>query len=312
MRISVVVCTYNRCESLERTLKSFMEISTPEGSSWELILVDNNPKDKTKSLVEEFKKDCKLNIEYIFEEKPGLSHARNQGIKQAKGEIIAFTDDDAIVDRYWLLNIQKAFKEYGVSCVGGKILPIWEIPKPKWLIPELHYIVALLDRGDKPFYLESPIIWGTNFAVKASVFEKYGVFDVRLGRIPERLFAGEETDFVRRLLNEDEKVLYYPNAVVHHCVPRDRISKKYFRRWKYDQGILKASTLDHVIHQKYWGMAYHPIIYLLKNLIPFPKGIRNFSQKGFVYELNLISYIGFILQRIRNNKLGSKSFETPT
>jgi GT2 family glycosyltransferase len=172
--------------------------------------------------------------------------------------------------------------------------------------------VALLDRGDKPFYLESPIIWGTNFAVKASVFEKYGVFDVRLGRIPERLFAGEETDFVRRLLNEDEKVLYYPNAVVHHCVPRDRISKKYFRRWKYDQGILKASTLDHVIHQKYWGMAYHPIIYLLKNLIPFPKGIRNFSQKGFVYELNLISYIGFILQRIRNNKLGSKSFETPT
>jgi glycosyltransferase involved in cell wall biosynthesis len=302
MKMSVIICTYNRCESLERTLKSFTEISVPEGSVWELILVDNNSKDKTKLFVEEFKKDCKLNIEYIFEEKPGLSHARNQGIKQAKGEIIAFTDDDVIVDRYWLLNIQKAFNEHGVSCVGGRILPIWEIPKPEWLIPQLHYILALLDRGDKPFYLESPIIWGANFAVKASVFEKYGVFNIKLGRIPERLFAGEETDFVGRLLNEGEKVLYYPNAIVYHCIPRDRISKKYFRRWKYDQGILKASTLDHFKHQKYWGMLYHPIIYFLKNPILFPKGLRDFLQKRFVYELSLISYIGFILQRIRTNK----------
>jgi glycosyltransferase involved in cell wall biosynthesis len=312
MKMSVIICTYNRCESLERTLKSFTEISVPEGSVWELILVDNNSKDKTKKFVEEFKKDCKLNIEYIFEEKPGLSHARNQGIKQAKGEIIAFTDDDVIVDRYWLLNIQKAFNEHGVSCVGGRILPIWGIPKPEWLIPQLHYILALLDRGDKPFYLESPIIWGANFAVKASVFEKYGVFNIKLGRIPERLFAGEETDFVARLLNGGEKVLYYPNAVVHHCISTDRISKKYFRRWKYDQGILKASTLDHFRHQKYWRMPYHPIIYFLKNPILFPKGLRNFSQKRFVYELSLISYIGFILQRIRNNKRNSTSLEIST
>ncbi len=110
MKISVIICTYNRCESLARTLKSFTKISVPEGSLWELVLVDNNSKDKTKLFVEEFKKNYRLNIEYIFEEKPGKSHALNHGIKQAKGEIIAFTDDDVIVDRDWLLNIQKAFK----------------------------------------------------------------------------------------------------------------------------------------------------------------------------------------------------------
>jgi glycosyltransferase involved in cell wall biosynthesis len=310
--MSVIICTYNRCESLERTLKSFTKISVPEGSLWELILVDNNSKDKTKLFVEEFKKDCRLNIEYIFEEKPGKSHALNRGIKQAKGEIIAFTDDDVIVDRDWLLNIQKAFNEHGVSCVGGKILPIWEIPKPEWLIPPLHYVLAILDRGDKPFYLESPIIWGANLAVKADFFKKYGLFNTNLGRIPGRLFSGEETDFVARLLHEGEKVLYYPNAAVYHFIPRDRISKKYFRRWKYDQGILKASTLDHFEHQKYWRMPYYPISHLLKNPILLPSRLRDYWQKRFVYELSLISYIGFILQRIRSNKRSSKSIETPT
>jgi len=308
MKISVIICTYNRCESLERTLKSFTEISTPEGSSWELILVDNNSKDKTKILVEEFKKNCKLNIEYIFEEKPGLSHARNQGIKQAKGEIIAFTDDDVIVDRYWLSNIERAFEEHDVSCVGGKILPIWEIPKPEWLIPQLHYILALLDRGDKPFYLESPIIWGANFSLKADIFGKYGGFDTNLGRIPGRLFAGEETEFARRILNEGEKILYDPNAVVYHYIPSDKISKRYFRKWKYDQGILRASLRGISKHKSYLGIPYNPMTYLVKNALLFLKDIRYLWQKRFLYELRVISYVGFVLKIISDNKLCSRFF----
>lgn len=306
--MSVVVCTYDRCKSLKRTLKSFNEVVFPEGYSWELVLVDNNSKDETKIIAEEFKEESGLNVKYIFEEKPGLSHARNQGIKQAKGEIIAFTDDDVIVDRYWLLNIQKAFNEHGVSCVGGRILPIWEIPKPEWLIPQLHYILALLDRGDKPFYLESPIIWGANFSVKADIFEKYGGFDTNLGRIPGRLFAGEETEFARRILNEGEKILYDPNAVVYHYIPSDKISKRYFRKWKYDQGILRASLRGISKHKSYFGIPYNPMTYLVKNALLFLKDIRYLWQKRFLYELRVISYVGFILKIISDNKLCSRFF----
>ena len=306
--MSVVVCTYDRCKSLKRTLKSFNEVVFPEGYSWELVLVDNNSKDETKIIAEEFKEESGLNVKYIFEEKPGLSHARNQGIKQAKGEIIAFTDDDVIVDRYWLSNIERAFEEHDVSCVGGKILPIWEIPKPEWLMPQLHYILALLDRGDKPFYLESPIIWGANFSVKADIFGKYGGFDTNLGRIPGRLFAGEETEFARRILNEGEKILYDPNAVVYHYIPSDKISKRYFRKWKYDQGILRASLRGISKHKSYFGIPYNPMTYLVKNALLFLKDIRYLWQKRFLYELRVISYVGFILKIISDNKLCSRFF----
>ena len=76
--------------------------------------------------------------------KEGISHARNRGIREAKGEIIAFTDDDVIVDKHWIQNIDKAFKEHDdVACVGGKILPIWEVPKPKWLKPNLYDLFSI-------------------------------------------------------------------------------------------------------------------------------------------------------------------------
>jgi len=308
MKMSVVVCTYNRCESLKRTLKGFSEVVYPEGYSWELVLVDNNSKDETKMIAEEFKEESGFNVKYVFEAKQGLSYARNRGINHSKGEIIAFTDDDVMVDRYWLSNIERAFEEHDVSCVGGKILPVWEIPKPKWLKHDLHYMLALLDYGDKPFYLKSPIIWGANFSVKADIFGKYGGFDTHLGRIPGRLFAGEETEFVRRILNKGEKILYDPNAVVYHYISGDKISKRYFRKWKYDQGILRASLRGNSKHKSYLGIPYNPMTYLVKNALLFFKDTRYLWQKRFLYELRVISFVGFILKIIGDNKLCSRFF----
>jgi glycosyltransferase involved in cell wall biosynthesis len=278
----------------------------PEDGSWELVLVDNNSKDETKIIAQKFKEESGLNVKYVFETKQGLSYARNRGINHSNGDIIAFTDDDAMVDRYWLLNIERAFEEHNVSCVGGKILPIWEIPKPQWLKQDLHYILALLDRGDKSFYLKSPIVWGANFSVKADIFDKYGGFDTNLGRIPARLFSGEETEFLRRILNRGEKILYYPNAVIYHCIPKERISKSYFRRWKYDQGVLRASLRRNSRHNTYLGIPDNPVTYLLRDVLLFFKDLKYLLQRRFVYELRVISYLGFILKIISDNKLFSR------
>ena len=79
-----------------------------EGISWELIVVDNNSKDKTRALCEEYKKDAPWHTKYTFEEKQGLSQARNRGIQHAQGKIVAFIDDDVVVDKYWLINIHKS------------------------------------------------------------------------------------------------------------------------------------------------------------------------------------------------------------
>ena len=269
-----------------------------EGNTWELILVDNNSNDNTRIIAEKFQQELE-NVEYVFAEKPGLSHARNRGLKYASGEIIAFADDDVIFEQYWLVNLQRAFQEYQPSCIGGKILPIWEIPKPRWLVQELYGILALLDLGDKPLLLTYPGLFGANFAVRADMFYRYGEFDTNLGRIPGRLFAGEDTDFFVKLLQGGEKLLYHPDVVVHHCIPRDRISQEYFRRWKFDVGESTAVRIGDARDRTIWGVPYYTIKTLLLNSFLYFWGLLRFSPKRFVHELQIIHDLSVINQRIR-------------
>lgn len=241
-RLSVVLCTHNRRRSLERTLASLRETRVPEGLSWELIVVDNNSTDGTRDAVQEFARRAGMEARYVFEPVQGLSRARNRGVTEARGEIIAFTDDDVRVAEDWPAWIDRAFKESGAACVGGRILPVWEGTPPRWLTPELGGCLALLDYGDLPIELDHPNLWGANLAVSAEMFRKYGGFDTRFGRIPGKLYSGEELEFLELLLKNREKVLYHPRVVVRHFIPPERLCKTYFRRLRFDQGELDGLT----------------------------------------------------------------------
>ena len=152
MNISVIICTYNRSGSLVRTLESFREVLHPKDAAWELVVVDNNSSDNTREVVDLFIEKSGIPCGYVFENKQGLSYARNNGVAEAKGEILSFTDDDVIVDKNWLQNIEHEFKEKDVACIGGKILPIWEKPQPEWLKGELMQFLALQDLGMRRSY----------------------------------------------------------------------------------------------------------------------------------------------------------------
>ncbi|MBA4373994.1 MAG: hypothetical protein C0402_14180 [Thermodesulfovibrio sp.] len=243
MKISVIICTYNRAESLKRTLDSVMTLSVPENLLWEIIIVDNNSADRTKEVIEEFRVRSGFNVVYAFEEQKGLSHARNCGIQAAEGEIIAFTDDDVIVDKNWLVSIEKTFEENDIACAGGKILPFWEKSPPPWLKKDLYGYIALLDLGDEYVRMTMPGLYGANFAVKSSMFQKYGYFNTTIGRTPTKLYGGEETDFMGLLIRKNEGVYYSPTMVVHHCIPEDRMKKSYFKKWACDQGELTGMRM---------------------------------------------------------------------
>jgi glucosyl-dolichyl phosphate glucuronosyltransferase len=292
MDISVIICTFNRCESLRRTLKSFSEMVNPKGISWQLVIVDNNSKDKTRMLCEEYKQKAAWDFRYVFEGKQGLSHARNRGIIEAQGRVLAFTDDDVIVDRHWLSNIHELFQEYRVGGVGGKVLPLWETPKPKWLIQDLYGMLALLDLGDQPIYLDYPeIVFGANFAVRAEMFGKYGAFDKNLGRIGQRLSCHEELDFIHRLQKAGEKILYHPQIVVHHCISRRRLSKWYFRRWKYGAGASNAFLQKHINLIFLFKESYYRIKY---NFSHYNYNLLCLSPQRFVHELEIIQYVSLL------------------
>ena len=106
--MSVIICTYNRCESLRQILQCLL-FQDFDKFKYEIIVVDNNSTDNTREIVTEMSKSSAVSIKYIFENRQGLCYARNTGIQYARGEIIAFTDDDVLLDKYFLPTI-KTFK----------------------------------------------------------------------------------------------------------------------------------------------------------------------------------------------------------
>ncbi|GAX62979.1 glycosyltransferases [Candidatus Scalindua japonica] len=296
MNISIIVCTYNRVDSLNRTLQSIKAMTVSDDIEWELLIVDNNSTDNTRKVVDEFISTSGLNCRYILEENQGHSHARNRGINESCGEIIAYTDDDVIVDKYWLQNIDNVFKENSISCVGGKILPIWEISCPEWLDNNHDFYgnLALLDYGDSPFYLDKPKIWGANFVVKKIMFEKYGTFNTSLGRIFGKLCSFDETDFLQRLIENGEKILYTPNLIVHHCIPAKRMRKSYFRKWRFDNSEMSALLKGPCHDRNIIGV---PLYMIRQTFIIFFQWIFTLPlswSRHFRKELELFDKVGFI------------------
>lgn len=299
MDISVVLCTYNRASLLNRALESLGRLDLPEDLQCEFVIVDNNSTDATKSVVEQFSHTTDIPVVYSFEKKQGLSHARQNGIDKASGQIIAFTDDDVLVDRAWVNALWGAFQRTDAACVGGVVLPIWEVDIPAWLTPDLYGELALLDMGEHEHTLDRPRIWGANMAFRASVLKKHGGFDTRLGRTAGKLYAGEETDLMQRILDAGEKLLYCPSARVSHFIPRDRLRKSYFRKWRYDQGELKARGAR-VSGQKYFGRVPH---YMWRYAIRsgwswFVKTIT-FNKEAFTDELDIMEFFGYLVERWR-------------
>ena len=131
VKLSVIICTYNRANSLADTLLCLTKQSY-DIANWELIVVDNNSSDNTKEIIYEYHRKLP-NLTYKFEPQQGLSFARNLGINSAKGAIIAFTDDDVLPENDWLTQIQNNMEKYNCDACGGYIAPKWESQPPAWL-----------------------------------------------------------------------------------------------------------------------------------------------------------------------------------
>src|SRR5262249_35027180 len=151
----------------------------------ELIIVDNNSTDDTRAVVADFGRVSGIKVRYIFEAQQGLCYARNTGIKAAKGEIIAFTDDDVTVDPQWLRRLTSAFEQFECLGVAGKIVPVWPYQKPLWLQMEgpirLMSVIVSFDLGEELCEIVIPP-FGANMAFRKVAFEKYGFFRTDLDR----------------------------------------------------------------------------------------------------------------------------------
>lgn len=241
MSITAIVCTYNRCQSLAKTLDSLAASTLPEAVDWEVLVVDNNSSDRTREVVEDFCTRCNR-FRYVFEPRQGKSHALNTAIRESRGDILAFTDDDVMVESTWLQNLTADLLDGQWAGAGGRTLPASIVTPPRWLAlggahSNAHLLYAHFDLGDQPFQLDrSP--YGANMAFRKEMFEKHGVFRTDLGpglggEVPR---FNEDTEFGRRLIKTGEKLRYEPSAVVYHVVPKERIRKGHFLKAWFDLG----------------------------------------------------------------------------
>jgi glycosyltransferase involved in cell wall biosynthesis len=252
MVISIVICTYNRCKQLQKVLQDLATLLVPSGLVWEVIIIDNNSTDQTRSTIEQFIQRTSISIRYVVEVEQGLSYARNRGIREARGDLIAFTDDDVKLDPQWLTAIVEAVAAYPHAMgFGGRVLPIFSGQLPSWFATAGPYRLSgfypVYDRGEEVrsctevgMYTPS----GANCFFRTSAFQRYGLFRTDLGYVGGRTLGHEDSEFSYRLLRHGEDVMYIPKVVVYHPVEENRLTRSFMLRWAYWAGRGAARRND--------------------------------------------------------------------
>ncbi len=235
MDLTVVICTFNRSDLLAEALKS-ISVQTLEDDRYEVVVVDNNSTDDTEDVVNVYQK--KGNFRYLRETRQGLSAARNRGVKEAKGNYVAFLDDDAKADKYWCERIVNSFENVDPTpaSVGGIIKPWYEKPPPEWFSDSLE----IRTWGESPTFLVPPSardgFSGSNMAFPRQLLLDYGGFSEELGMIGVRVRFGEETQLFRKIYRDHPYFWYDPRILVHHWVPAEKFNANYRIRRSFWSG----------------------------------------------------------------------------
>lgn len=321
MKFSVIIATYNRADELVKTLESLKGLETNE--PWEVIIVDNNSRDNTREVVLEQVDSFPVPLRYVMEKEQGRSAALNAGIRVAKGEILAITDDDVRVNPHWLRNSAQALERLNCDYLGGKALPIWGGELPDWLPNRggKHWgVIALLDYGDEPVEFGDQVPLGVNMVFRRECFERAGLWDNSIGRKAGTLLGQEVREWAQRARAAGLRGFYSPDLVVHHVIPEDRLTKKYFRRWFYWHGVSRAilyqnqgldmesperTTLD---FSKVPHIAGVPRYLFRTGLTKFVSTMRSAIARGdaierFEDELWLWFFAGILRQRWKDRQL---------
>lgn len=235
IEISIVICTQNRAELLDRCLRTVL--SQAAGcDDVEIVLVDNRSTDNTRALVESLFSRQTIPCRYIYEDRPGISYARNRGRAESRGKVIAYTDDDALPRPGWLAGIREHFHSKKSDYLGGRVELALETPLPPWFPKGLIWVIGQSQFGEQPRILESECPISANCAIRAEAFDAIGGYD------PKISFYGEEVNFFYRLKGKGFVTMYRPDIIVDHFVSASRLTKESLRKKAYLIGRGAAQT----------------------------------------------------------------------
>lgn len=236
LKVSLIICTYNRSDILKKTLPYLIDLTIPESIRLEIIIVNNNSDDDTDDVAEKFisfinRSGKSIKSKYVFEQSQGLSFARNKGYSEASGDYIAYIDDECVLPPEWLIEASKIIEKEKPAFLGGPYLGKYMSSSASHWFKESFgdsYILKY-NLPDGPLNHRKRSLSGGNMFIRRDVFEKIGLFDVNLGMSGNIVNYGEEVEFQRRFIAAyPDEVIWYDSKVFLWHLIRDEKMKMSF------------------------------------------------------------------------------------
>ncbi|MCU0711090.1 MAG: glycosyltransferase family 2 protein [Pirellula sp.] len=228
--ISIGIATFNRCDLLQRALESLGSLRLNDAYKMEIVVIDNGSTDQTREVVQSMSFSS-IPIRWVFEERPGLPFARNRAVQEAKGEWVAFFDDDQLVEPNWLNTLYNTVVEEGLDCAGGARTLRIETEGPPPQLPAFSRMLLGEITIERPhFYHKQHLPCTGNVLIAKSVFDRVGMFDETV------LDGGEDTDFFNRMFDAGIRAKYIPTAVVEHIIAPRRLEHDYLELIAFRHG----------------------------------------------------------------------------
>lgn len=257
MHLSVIIPTRNRAPALAVLLESLGN-QRPVPFDWEVVVVDNGSTDTTAEVVQRQQATLPITLRCVYEPEPGLHQGRHRGAREARGDVLAYLDDDTIVVRDWVRG-NELIAQGRAEAVVGRILPFWGARPPDWVGSLWHWMpqgtgrcmgyLSLLDLGPEVRPVEPGYVYGCNCFIRKVTLEQLGGFHP--DGMPRELlrFRGDgETGLMRKFKQQGLRSFYDPRATVLHVIDAHRLTVSYMEQRAYNQGISNSFTVLRAAH----------------------------------------------------------------
>jgi glycosyltransferase involved in cell wall biosynthesis len=246
VKITVAIATWNRSALLRQALGALGQVRVPADAAVEVLVCDNNSTDQTRAVVEGFiapwagRPAAPLTLRYLFEPRPGKSHALNRILHEASGQWVLHADDDVLVGPDWLeayLDAIGRFPRAGV--LAGPVLPWLTRPAVPWqeqMLRQYPGPFALVYAGsDAPLDAKNIAAAGANLALRRQAVPPAG-YDPELGPHGRRQGSAEDIEMIRAILDRGYEGWLLAAPAVRHYVHPHRLSRRYMWRWAQANG----------------------------------------------------------------------------
>ena len=291
IKLSIIIPTKNRARMVQTLLNSVRELVGLDKFQPQIIVGDNNSQDETWKLLHIIAKNFPFPLTLLKVKERGKSAVMNEASRVARGDLLAFLDDDVVVQADWLCAVQQFFQGKDCQAAQGVI----RIRPPRAENREIHALINRyrtipnIDFGPDIEHFHS--LNGANFAVSRLALDRVGPFDERLG--PGASGTSEDVDFARRLRREGFRIGYMREAVVYHSVDPIRLTEDYFKTLHKRQGHSRVLMNDKGIGRIFFDLGRATAQFAFYSL---GKSERDkYRSKGRIYH-----YLGMLETKLKN------------